>query len=71
MENLFNRLKPEVLELLNQSAEKYPESVKSLKQTLSENISVLELTINDAYMLLWHTTKEGFYLTNLLALFKD
>ncbi len=49
MKTLFERLKPEVLQAMNEDAEKYPHLIESLKSDLAkEQISPLYLTVSVA-----------------------
>jgi hypothetical protein len=45
--NLLKRLKPEVLQAMNEDAEKYPHLIESIKKSLEEElISPLYLTVS-------------------------
>ena len=49
MKTLLERLKPEVLQAMNEDAEKYPHLIESIKKSLEEElISPLYLTVSVA-----------------------
>lgn len=47
MKNLLQRLKPEISKNLINSEKEYPNLVSGLLKTLSENVAVTQLTLED------------------------
>jgi hypothetical protein len=69
MKTLLERLKPEVLEAMNEDAEKYPHLIASLKKSLEkELISPLYLTVNVASSICQYN-KTNLDIVNLLDCF--
>ena len=67
--NLLQRLKLEVLEAMNEDAEKYPSLIASLKRTLEKEIgSPLNLSVNDASYICQYNNK-NLDIINLLDCF--
>ena len=67
--NLLQRLKPEVLQAMNEDAEKYPSLIRSLKRTLEqEEASPLNLSVNDASYICQYNNK-NLDIINLLDCF--
>ncbi len=67
--NLLQRLKPEVLQAMNEDAEKYPHLIQSIKNDLAkEQISPLNLTINTASYVCGYA-KISLEIVNLLDCF--
>ena len=67
--NLLQRLKPEVLQAMNEDAEKYPSLIRSLKRTLEqEEASPLNLSVNDASYICQYNNK-NLDIINLLGCF--
>lgn len=67
--NLLEKLKPEVLELLNKEAVKYPLSTEQLKQRLSELHFWTHLKMGDAYALCRLNDKH-FGISELASMFE-
>jgi hypothetical protein len=71
MKTLLERLKPEVLQAMNEDAEKYPSLIASLKRTLEqEEASPLNLSVNDASYICQYNNK-NLDIINLLDCFID
>ena len=68
MKTLLERLKPEYLELLNTEAEKYPNSINSIKKDLTDNVTFGFLTVNSAHSLCIFC-KVGLSIIELSSLF--
>jgi len=51
-ENLLLRLKPEILEAINNDMEKYPYLIEDIKKKLSSEISILDLKYGTALSLI-------------------
>jgi hypothetical protein len=51
MKTLFERLKPELMTILNEEAITYPSTIKLLIENLHKYHTPFELSINDAYRL--------------------
>jgi hypothetical protein len=67
--NLLQRLKPEVLQAMNEDAEKYPNLIASLKTELQAEIgSPLNLSVNDASYICQYNNK-NLDIINLLDCF--
>lgn len=67
--NLLQRLKPEVLQAMDEDAKKYPTLIRSLKKELEEQeLSPLYLSVNDAsYICQYNNT--SLDISNLLDCF--
>ena len=60
MKTLLERLKPELIEAMNEDAKKFPAMMRSLKKELSLCVSVSEMTIENAYRLTYLTDEKIF-----------
>jgi len=58
MTNLLDQLKPEILELINLDAEKYPNYVDAMKKELTSCYSFLQLSVNTASNICAYANKE-------------
>lgn len=65
MKTLLERLKPELLEAINEDAKKYPTIMGLLKQELSIQYFCNDMTISNAYRLTSLTEKGIFGITEL------
>ena len=67
--NLLERLKPEVLQAMNEEAEKYPHLIASIKRALEkEEGSPLNLSVSDASYICQYNNK-NLDIINLLYCF--
>jgi hypothetical protein len=72
METLFEKLKPEVLELLKLEAVEYPATVEALTEKMSNMIWWTELKMSDAIRLVnIYKPYSNFDMPAVINLFKD
>jgi hypothetical protein len=71
MKTLFEKLKPEILVLLEQEALLYPSSMEVLKNKLKEKHFWVELSIADASRLISMDKEATFSITGIINLFKE
>lgn len=63
MRNLLERLKPEYLEMIDKDLEKYPISIKNLKNKMREEFIPCYLSYDTAYVICTYTNTELSYIT--------
>ena len=72
METLFEKLKPEVLELLKLEAAEYPATIEALTEKMNNMNWWTELKMSDAiYLVNIHKKYSTFSVENLINLFKE
>ncbi len=71
MKTLFETLKPEHKEKLQEMAILYPSAYASLVKSLEDNFNILNLTISEAYSLLMNTSNKTFNIIHLSELFEE
>jgi hypothetical protein len=65
MKTLLERLKPELLQAMNEDAKKYPTIMASLKDELSNLYFCNDMTISNAFRLTMLTKESRFGITEL------
>jgi predicted GTPase len=71
MNNLFERLKPEALAILQQEGEKYPNAIKSLIQELKINRYIIDLSYGTVISMSNFLNLDNYRLTEILNQFEE
>lgn len=71
MKNLFERLKPEALAILQQEGEKYPNAIKSLIQELKINRHIIDLSFGTIISMSNFLNLNNYRLIEILNLFEE
>lgn len=71
MKNLFERLKPEALAILQQEGEKYPNAIKSLIQELKINRYIIDLSYGTVISMSNFLNLDNYRLTEILNQFEE
>jgi len=69
--NLLERLSPEHLEMLKAEEEKYPTTIKNLKEALENNNYWMDLTYQNILKLYMHLDLKDYSVTSIEKLFDN
>lgn len=71
MNNLYERLKPEALAILQSEGEKYPNAIKSLIQELKINRYIIDLSYGTVISMSNFLNLDNYRLTEILNQFEE
>ena len=71
MKNLYNRLKPDILESINKDEQKYPYTTKALKIKLKSSDDWSQLSISDVQAIITHSHISIFDISHMDLMWGD